>query len=315
MKKDAQVHCRLCGSARTENLGSIPDCGEFAGRSVSPSIRGGHLISCRDCASLFRAPLLPQAQYLELYQNAPDVAWERHQEARNDFRMVRDCLSNLGGGTVLDIGCGSGLLLRSLPAGFRKFGVEPSDAAAAVARSHGIDMLGKTIAEVDPDKRFNILLAIDVVEHVIDVNEFMGNALRHLKAGGLFILTTGNPDHRFFKNIFKARFWYASFSEHLTFPSMKYFAGFCKKAGLAQPSQRRFSYLKRSAGVKIVLGIAQILFWVSPATFRFSERMFRKIVGMAKRPHPEFGLSAGGAFEDHQLIVIKNEKEKYGSLA
>lgn len=314
MTKDS-VHCRLCGGSRTRNQGRIPDCGEFAGRPVAPPLPGGYLIHCLECSSSFRSPVLSDARYAALYQNSPDMLWERHQEKRNDLKMVRKLLTGMDGGTILDVGCYSGLFLRSLPAGFDKFGVEPSDAASRVAQLHGIDILGKSLSQVHPDRRFDILLAIDVVEHLIDVNEFIEGALGHLKENGTLMISTGNPDSIFFKKIFRARFWYPSLAEHLTFPSMDYFAGWCKKAGLARPSRHCFSYLERPPGLKFLLGLAQLMFFASPAAFRSLERILRKTTGMAKRLHPEFGLSAGGAFTDHQLIVMKNTKEKNGSMA
>jgi SAM-dependent methyltransferase len=303
------IPCRLCGSSSTKNLGKIPDCGEFAGQSITPSINGGYLMHCLDCDSLFRSPILSQAEYMDLYQNAPDTLWKSYQEIRNDFIIIRDLLSNMAGGKILDIGCHSGLFLRSLPARFEKFGIEPSNSASLVAQSQGVNILGKTLTQINPDRQFDIVVAIDVIEHVTDVNEFIRNALRHVKENGLFIISTGNPDYLLWKKIFKGKFWYNSFSEHLTFPSIEYFACYCKQVGLTNPLQFRFSYLKCSFGWKLMLCISQIIFFISPAIFRFSERILRKIIGKADRLNHEFGLSAGGLFRDHHLIVIKNEKD------
>ena len=304
-----EIHCRLCGSSSVSNLGRIPDCGEFAGRAISPSINGGHLMQCLDCDSLFRSPIRSQTEYIDLYQNASDNLWESYQEKRNDYRIINGLLTKFTGGKILDIGCYSGLFLKSLPAKFEKFGIEPSCSASLIAQSNGITVLGKTCAEINPDRQFDIVIAIDVIEHVTDVNEFMENALRHVNENGLLIISTGNPDSLFWKKIFKSRFWYNSFSEHLTFPSIKYFACYCKRAGLIKPVQLPFSYFKCSFGWKLMLCVSHIIFFISPAMFRISERILRKIIGRADRLNQEFGLSAGGLFTDHQVIVIKNERD------
>ena len=303
-----KMPCRLCGSFSIENLGKIPDCGEFAGRSVTPSINGGYLMHCLDCNSLFRSPILSQTEYIRLYQNASDTLWEWYQERRNDFAIIRGLLSEFAGGKILDVGCYSGLFLKSLPARFEKFGVEPSGSASLIAQSTGVTILGKTCEEINPDQRFDIVVAIDVIEHMSDVNEFMGNALRHVKENGLLIISTGNPDCMFWKKIFKVRFWYNSFSEHLTFPSLKYFACYCKQRGLTDPLQIRFSYLKCSFSWKLMLGISQIIFFISPAIFRVCDRIRRKMARRADRLNHEVGFSGGGLFKDHHLIVIRNEK-------
>ena len=269
----------------------------------------GYLLHCLDCGSLFRSPILSQAEYIDLYQNASDSLWESHQEQRNDLNVILGLLSKLAGGQILDIGCYSGLFLKSLPARFEKFGIEPSGAASLIAESNGVTVLGKTCAQINSDQHFDIVVAIDVIEHVTDVNDFMGNALRHVSENGLLIISTGNPDSIFWKKIFKSKFWYNSFSEHLTFPSINYFARYCKQVGLTDPLQFRFSYLKCSFGWKLMLCVSQIVFFMSPAVFRFSERILRKIIGRADRLNQEFGLSAGGLFTDHHVIVIKNEKD------
>ncbi len=304
-----EICCRLCGSPSIKNLGRIPDCGEFAGRSITPSINGGHLMQCLDCNSLFRSPIRSQAEYIALYQNASDKLWESYQEKRNDYIVINDLLSKLAGGKILDIGCYSGLFLKSLPGKFEKFGIEPSGSASLMAQSNGVNVLGKTCAEINPDRQFDIVIAIDVIEHVTDVNEFMGSALRHVSENGLLIISTGNPDCIFWKRIFKSKFWYNSFSEHLTFPSIKYFACYCKRVGLIKPVQLHFSYLKCSFGWKLMLCISQIGFFIAPAIFRISERILRKMIGKAARLNHEFGLAAGGLFTDHHVIVIKNEKD------
>jgi SAM-dependent methyltransferase len=305
-----KIPCRLCGSPRTKNLGKIPDCGEFAGQSITPPLDGGSLMHCRECGSLFRSPIRSEAEYIALYQKAPDTLWGKDHKIRNDYDIARGIIVKFAGGKILDIGCYSGAFLKSLPVIFQKFGIEPSGSASRIAQSRGVHILGKTCAEINPDQQFDIVVAIDVIEHVSDVNEFIGNALNHVQENGLFIVSTGNPDCVFWKNVFKAKFWYNSFSEHLTFPSIKYFACYCKRFGLVNPLQFRFSYLKRSLGWKLLLCISQIIFFVSPAIFRFFERTLRKVIGQANRVHREFGLPAGGLFTDHHLIVIKKERKR-----
>ncbi len=304
-----KTYCRLCGSPRIKNLGRIPDCGEFAGRSITPPINGGHLMNCLDCNSLFRSPIRSQAEYIDLYQDASDKLWEGYQDKRNDYSIISGLLSKVNGRKILDIGCYSGLFLKSLPGKFKKFGIEPSGSASLIARSNGVNVLGKTCAEISPDRQFDTVIAIDVIEHVTDVDEFMGNALRHVNENGLLIISTGNPDCIFWKKVFKSKFWYNSFSEHLTFPSIKYFSSYCKRVGLIKPVQVHFSYLKCSFGWKLMLCMSQIIFFISPAIFRISERILRKIIGKADRLNLEFGLAAGGLFTDHHVIVIRNEKD------
>lgn len=242
---------------------------------------------------------------MTLYQNASDTLWKSYRGTRNDFVIIHDLLSGLPGGKILDIGCHSGLFLEGLSEKFDKYGIEPSDTASRAALSRGVRILGKTLTQINPDQRFDVVVAIDVIEHVTDVTEFLCNTLRHVKEEGLLIISTGNPDCTLWKKIFKARFWYNSLSEHLTFPSIAYFTLYCEQAGLARPLQICFCYLKCSLGWKFVLCASQIIFFISPLMYRFFEYRLRKTIGMPDRVTHDRGLAAGGSFKDHQLIVIK----------
>lgn len=209
------IRCRVCGRDEAETLGPIPPCGQFAGKPISPPINGGELCRCQHCHSMFRRPVLSQSQYLALYDAAADDIWQGGESERNDFVTIYKCLKDHCGGSILDIGCFTGGFLAGLPAKYRKFGVEPCEWAADRAHSVGVRILGKTLANLDSEVTFDVVVAVDVIEHVIDVEEFLERAFAHVGKNGLLIISTGNPDFFFWKRIFKGRFWYCSFAEHL----------------------------------------------------------------------------------------------------
>jgi 2-polyprenyl-6-hydroxyphenyl methylase/3-demethylubiquinone-9 3-methyltransferase len=106
----------------------------------------------------------------------------------------------LAGLRLLDIGCGGGLLAEPLA----RLGAEVTaiDAAArniAVARIHA-EQAGVAVdyrvasAEslAEAGERFDIVLAMEVVEHVADLDAFLGAAVALLAPGGLLFLATLN---------------------------------------------------------------------------------------------------------------------------
>jgi 2-polyprenyl-6-hydroxyphenyl methylase / 3-demethylubiquinone-9 3-methyltransferase len=108
-----------------------------------------------------------------------------------------DCLQGL---RVLDIGCGGGILSEPLARlGATVVGIDPADANIEVARRHAeegglaVDYRATTAeALADAGERFDIVLAMEVVEHVADVGLFVRRAAEMVRPGGLMVAATIN---------------------------------------------------------------------------------------------------------------------------
>ncbi len=106
----------------------------------------------------------------------------------------------LGGLRMLDIGCGGGLLCEPLARlGAAVVGADPSAANIAAARLHaqagGLSIDYRvTAAEAlaDAGERFDVVLAMEVVEHVADVGLFVSRCAEMVKPGGLMVAATLN---------------------------------------------------------------------------------------------------------------------------
>ena len=112
------------------------------------------------------------------------------------------CLSDL---RILDIGCGAGLLCEPLTRlGAQVIGVDPSASNIAAAKLHAdkghlsIDYRCTTIEQMDARERFDIVLAMEVVEHVTDIGAFLGRCAAMLKPGGLMVVSTLNRNWKSF---------------------------------------------------------------------------------------------------------------------
>jgi 2-polyprenyl-6-hydroxyphenyl methylase / 3-demethylubiquinone-9 3-methyltransferase len=109
-------------------------------------------------------------------------------------------LGDLSGLCVADIGCGAGLMCEPLAAqGAQVVGVDAAAGNLAAARLHAsaqqlqIDYrLGEPKAALQPDDRFDVMLLLEVVEHVADVPSFVRDAAAHLAPGGLLLASTIN---------------------------------------------------------------------------------------------------------------------------
>lgn len=114
----------------------------------------------------------------------------------------RDALSGepLKGLSLLDIGCGGGLLSEPMTRlGASVTGVDASARNIATASVHAarqdlaIDYRqGTAEALAESGARFDVVLALEIVEHVADVDLFLRSCGRLVKPGGLLFLSTLN---------------------------------------------------------------------------------------------------------------------------
>jgi 2-polyprenyl-6-hydroxyphenyl methylase / 3-demethylubiquinone-9 3-methyltransferase len=106
----------------------------------------------------------------------------------------------LQGLRIADIGCGAGLMCEPLAArGAMVVGVDAAAQNIAAARLHAdsaglqIDYrIGEPSAALHDGESFDVLLLLEVVEHVEDVSAFVRDAVAHLAPGGLLVASTIN---------------------------------------------------------------------------------------------------------------------------
>jgi 2-polyprenyl-6-hydroxyphenyl methylase/3-demethylubiquinone-9 3-methyltransferase len=109
-------------------------------------------------------------------------------------------LDSLAGLRILDIGCGGGILCEPLARlGASVVGADPAQENIAVAQHHAAQSglaidYRNTGAEAlaQAGEVFDVVLAMEVVEHVADVSLFIALAAAMVKPGGLLFVATLN---------------------------------------------------------------------------------------------------------------------------
>ncbi|HRK24105.1 MAG TPA: bifunctional 2-polyprenyl-6-hydroxyphenol methylase/3-demethylubiquinol 3-O-methyltransferase UbiG [Beijerinckiaceae bacterium] len=120
------------------------------------------------------------------------------------FGRNAQALDALRGLSILDIGCGGGLLCEPLARmGAAVTGIDPAPNNIAVARAHA-EGEGLAVSYVEGlaedlvagGRTFDVVLAMEVVEHVPDVAGFVATAAALVRPGGLFLGSTLNRTKR-----------------------------------------------------------------------------------------------------------------------
>jgi 2-polyprenyl-6-hydroxyphenyl methylase / 3-demethylubiquinone-9 3-methyltransferase len=127
------------------------------------------------------------------------IVWARDCAVRH-FRREAEAGPPLAGLEILDVGCGAGLFAEPLARlGGEVVGIDPAPNSIGVARRHAEETGAKlayrvaTLEELAGEpRRFDVVSAMEVVEHVADPTRLVALAASLLKPGGLFLSSTLN---------------------------------------------------------------------------------------------------------------------------
>ncbi len=143
----------------------------------------------------------PRGKFAPLHKfNPVRLAFIRDQGL---YRFRRDSTARrpFEGLRLLDIGCGGGLLSEPMTRlGFQVTGVDASErnigTASAHAAEQGLDIdyrasTAEALIEAG-EPAFDVILNMEVIEHVADPGEYLRSCAQLLKPGGLMIVATLN---------------------------------------------------------------------------------------------------------------------------
>jgi len=142
----------------------------------------------------------PKGKFAPLHKFNPVRLGFIREEALRAFGRDARVARPFEGLALLDIGCGGGLLSEPMARlGFSVTGVDASAKNIGVARAHAaeagveIDYRCATAeALLEAGDAFDVILNMEVIEHVADPRAYLIDCARLLKPGGLMIVATLN---------------------------------------------------------------------------------------------------------------------------
>lgn len=101
------------------------------------------------------------------------------------------------GSRVLDVGCGTGAILASFSKDYECYGTDTSPLAIEFCRKRNLKEVYQCTLENFPhaDLKFDLILMLDVIEHIGDDRGILRQASRLLKPGGHILITV--PAYQF----------------------------------------------------------------------------------------------------------------------
>jgi 2-polyprenyl-3-methyl-5-hydroxy-6-metoxy-1,4-benzoquinol methylase len=195
MKTEVNKPCCLCGAAESELL--------FERTFSGPLNPGPFAIRrCNGCGLLFNSPRLNAEGIRSLYN---DHYYFFQRENEPEFkrivtlyqRTIAEMDTAMKPGRVLEIGSAKGYLLALMKAlGWQPTGIEVSpDAAHFAATAFGVDCFTGTLEDYIRSSRrssFPLVLAIDLLEHLEQPQEFIRLLREVVDDGGWLIIDTPN---------------------------------------------------------------------------------------------------------------------------
>ena len=185
----------------------VRECPVCGGRKLKPyafsEARDGCLhvgqVRCAGCGAVISQPMATPDEindYAAVEANIPDrFAAFRWQYERSEWPLFMKLLgpdAPAPGSRFLEVGCGLGVFLSlARDAGFKTLGVDLSPTAVAWCRSQGMEaMLGGFPGADLPENSFDVVSAMQVIEHSPTPRDFVRELVRLARPGGWVVIST-----------------------------------------------------------------------------------------------------------------------------
>tara|TARA_A100001015_G_scaffold316952_1_gene432568 strand:+ start:815 stop:1537 length:723 start_codon:yes stop_codon:yes gene_type:complete len=140
----------------------------------------------------------PEGKFKPLHKFNPTRIKYIKENIINNFKL-KNKFRPLSGINILDIGCGGGLLSEPMSRmGAKVTGIDASDKNIKIAKLHSkknklkINYLCSSPENLKIKKKFDVILNMEIVEHVEDIDFFLKSCSKLLKKNGLMFIATIN---------------------------------------------------------------------------------------------------------------------------
>lgn len=252
--------CPLCTSSLIAAVGKLGYSSPVLFSTASIQLQyAPELWRCGCCESAFTQFIISTQDAAELYLTSDSGnRWSRQPFCESKTPEVVSLMRRLlkPQMTVLDVGCNTGELLDFAgELGCTTIGVELSSASLAVLKGKG-HKTHTHLSEVT-ENSVDIICAFDLIEHLHAVPSFLAECRAKLKKGGCLVILTGDVNC-VSARLSGPRWWYASFPEHIVFPSDTYFKKYSGYSVLKELKTYASAAYREKSGIDFLVAIKAI---------------------------------------------------------
>ena len=196
------MHCRVCetdGIEKKIKYRTPINHNYLKNKSDDFEIHDFEISFCKECGFI-QSPRYVKPKN-ELYENYITFSsWKNQPQAQLIINRMSDFLGLEGGSKIVDVGANDGSFLDLLKkAGYyNASGIEPTSDASKIAKSKSHDIIQDFLTtdfvhERKLQKKFNVVISRHVLEHILELNDFLRACRLMLLDNGILILEL--PDH------------------------------------------------------------------------------------------------------------------------
>jgi SAM-dependent methyltransferase len=177
------MSCILCNSNVYQELGKIKEY---------------KIVKCTQCTFVYAHPLPKKDELTKYYGEHVPKGFKSHKGLRRKYkyyfltRSIKKHFAENEQIRLLEIGCSYGRFLSSLQLDrqFKTTGIDLTDVSIEYARSLGLSVLKGTLESMAfPDESYDVVVALQTIEHMLDPIRELTEIKRILSEGGIFIAT------------------------------------------------------------------------------------------------------------------------------
>ncbi len=283
-------------------------------RRLTEGLVTARLRVCDRCGLGFRQPIPNDAELRELYARMPVKRWSSEPTNNVGWTLAREWLRRSWkeerAPAVLDVGAFEGGWLKTLPAGWRKAAIEPSETGRTALKSAGIECVADFLrAPADEQRgRFDLVTMFDVFEHLPRPTQALAEAADYLRPGGWLMLSTGNCEHWSWRHI-GGDHWYCEPIQHVRFGGPRYFHWVSAKMGVRLVTCRAHAHQRLPWRDRLTQGLETIVFGARRRVswWTLAVKGLLHLPGWSYLRHKTSGPYAPG-LQDHLFVVCEKSR-------